>query len=657
MQKDTSLVRFFPRSPGVYLMKDEDGLIIYIGKAKNLHSRVSSYFRGTKDRKTGVLVQRISTVDYIVTNNEYEALLLENNLIKEHQPRYNINLKDGKSYPMIRITAEEYPRVFRTRRIVQDGSQYYGPYTDIHRVDRYLELIERLFPLRKCRGAVKKRPHPCLYYHIGRCSAPCAGKTTREEYQGKIAGIHKLLEGNTAELLHDLESQMLSASAELRFEEAARLRDAMQTVRGLEEEQQVMDSDPDARDYVAFVRKDYSSSFAVFQMRGGKLLSGDVFHSVVFGSESEDLQQFLMQYYDGTRPLPTRLILAHPVDTESFGRYLQGMHAAQGSGAGAGSGLGADAGAGAGSGAGAQISIEIPDSPTGRDGAVLRLALENARSDLEKRIREAGNVPGLEELRDLLELPRTPLVIEGFDISHLDGKHTVASMVVLQNGIPNPAAYRHFRIKSLDGRIDDFGAMREAVARRYTRIMNEKLPRPDLILIDGGIGQVNAAAEILNALGLGEMRVVGLAKRNEEIFLPGNSEPLILPEGSPPLRILQQARDEAHRFATGFNQRARSKDIGLSTLEALPGIGPARARRLLQSFGSIAAVAEAPADAIAHSAGIGDVQAQEILEELRAISVVQSPLELAAENPDQDYGRTGSPRPTVSRNTKSDSKP
>ncbi len=651
MQKDTSLVQFFPRSPGVYLMKDEDGVIIYIGKAKNLYSRVSSYFRGTKDRKTGVLVQRINTVDYIVTNNEYEALLLENNLIKEHQPRYNINLKDGKSYPMIRITAEEYPRVFRTRRIIQDGSQYYGPYTDIHRVDRYLELIERLFPLRKCRGAVKKRPHPCLYYHIGRCSAPCAGKTTHEEYQSKIAGIHKLLEGNTEELLRDLESQMLTASAELRFEEAARLRDAVQTVRGLEEEQQVMDSDPDARDYVAFVRKDYSSSFAVFQMRGGKLLSGDVFHSVVFGSESEDLQQFLVQYYDGTRPLPKRLILAHPVDTESFDRYLQGIHDSN-------------------------VSIEIPDSPSGRDGAVLRLALENARSDLEKRIREAGNVPGLEELRDLLGLPRTPLVIEGFDISHLDGKHTVASMVVLQNGIPNPAAYRHFRIKSLDGRIDDFGAMREAVARRYTRILNERLPRPDLVLIDGGIGQVNAAAEILNALGLGEMKVIGLAKRNEEIFLPGSSTPLILPEGSPPLRVLQQARDEAHRFATGFNQRARSKDIGLSTLEALPGIGPARARRLLQSFGSIAAVAAAPADAVAHSAGIGASQAQETVQALRAMSVVrgqdvdveqldalapnqaaEEAAEQAAETPDTDYGRAGSPPPTVRRKTKSDNKP
>lgn len=652
MQKDTSLVRFFPRSPGVYLMKDEDGVIIYIGKAKNLYSRVSSYFRGTKDRKTGVLVQRINTVDYIVTNNEYEALLLENNLIKEHQPRYNINLKDGKSYPMIRITAEEFPRVFRTRRIVQDGSQYYGPYTDIHRVDRYLELIERLFPLRKCRGAVKKRPHPCLYYHIGRCSAPCAGKTTREEYQAKIDGIHKLLAGNTEELLQDLESQMFTASAELKFEEAARLRDALQTVRGLEEEQQVMDSDPDARDYVAFVRKDYSSSFAVFQMRGGKLLSGDVFHSVVFGSESEDLQQFLVQYYDGTRPLPKRLILAHPVDTESFSRYLQGMQNAQGAGLGSGQGAGAD------------VSIEIPDSPTGRDGAVLRLALENARSDLEKRIREAGNVPGLEELRDLLGLPRTPLVIEGFDISHLEGKHTVASMVVLQNGIPNPAAYRHFRIKSLDGRIDDFGAMREAVARRYTRIINEKLPRPDLILIDGGIGQVNAAAEILDALGLGEMRVVGLAKRNEEIFLPGNSTPLILPEGSPPLRILQQARDEAHRFATGFNQRARSKDIGLSTLEALPGVGPARARRLLQSFGSVAAVAAAPADAVAHSAGVGEGQAHEISQGLRAMVDAQrlkaaagQNAELAAEGPDEDYGRAGSSRPTVSRNTKSDNKP
>lgn len=580
----------FPTSPGVYIMKDASEKVMYVGKAKNLRNRVRSYFNAGKDVKTSLLVRRVAKIDYVVTRNEYEALLLENNLIKKWKPRYNINLKDGKTYPVIRITNEQWPRVFKTRTMVQDGSAYYGPFASVTHLDRYLELIERLYPLRKCRGPIKQREHPCLYWHIGRCAAVCAGKTSREEYARRIEGIRRLLSGETAELKADLETRMRSSAEELEFERAADYRDILRSIEALESEQQVIDFDPDVRDYVGYAIEGDMATFVVFQMRAGKLIGTDMFASRVFGTDEEDLEQFVLQYYGTKGSVPDKLFLPTVPNESRLARYFADEH-------------------------GRAVTISTPESS--RDQSIQRMAAENARQDLEKRVRERGNLPALRELQKVLDLAGPPLRIEGFDIAHLDGKYPVASMVSFANGVPDKSQYRKFHVKHLDGHIDDFEAMREVIARRYTRVVNEKLPRPDLILVDGGKGQVSAATEILDSLGLSDVRVVGLAKRNEEIFTRESPEPVVLPEGSAPLRVLQAVRDEAHRFATTFRSRLQQKSLSLETLQSIPGIGEKRGRRIIQAFGSLDAVAETPPDIIAKTVGIPEEKAKEVVRVIR----------------------------------------
>ncbi len=577
----------FPLNPGVYLMRDEKGTILYVGKAKNLRNRVRSYFSGDKDIKTTILVRKIRNIEFIVTGTEYEALLLENTLIKKHVPRYNINLKDGKSYPVIRITADEYPRIFRTRRIVQDGSSYFGPYPAVQTLDTYLELVEKLFPLRKCKGPLKKRDHPCLYYHIGRCSAPCAGKIDRAGYLEQVEGIKKLLSGETGELVRDLEARMQAAAESLEFERAARLRDSVKAIRELERGQKVVDFDEESRDYVDWAVKDQLCTFIVFQMRGGRLHGRDVFRTVLFDSEEEGLQQFLLQYYQEPDRLPGKIYLGKPVAVEEVESYFRKE-------------------------LGAEVAVLAAEEK--RDRAVVNLVGENAEQDLRKRVHDLGNVPALEDLKAVLKLPRTPFRIEGFDIAQLSGKHPVASMVSFLKGIPDRKEYRRFHVKTLGGAIDDYEAVREVVARRYTRVVNEAKASPDLVLIDGGKGQVHAARGILDAVGLADVPVIGLAKKNEEIFLPGEKDPVILPEGSPALRILQAVRDEAHRFATAFNKKLREKTLDLSLFTAVRGIGKVKSARILKRFGSVDAVRKAQGYEIAEAGGIS----LEVAEELKS---------------------------------------
>ncbi len=617
-------LKALPARPGVYLMKDEAGTVIYVGKAKRLRNRVRSYFSGEKDRKTSILVARVVDIDWIITETEFEALRLENTLIKRHSPRYNINLKDGKSYPVIRITREEFPRVFKTRRVIQDGSEYFGPFPRVASIDRYLDLVYRLYPLRRCRGPVKRREHACLYYHIGRCAAVCAGKTDQTEYSRRISAIRRLLSGDTASVLQEVEQQMEAAAAELQFERAAELRDLSSAVRDLSHEPTVVDYEQDSRDYIAWANHEHLTSFVVFQMRDGKLLGSDVFRAQVFGTADEDLEQFILQYYStasweahpalaeledqgadedaavaedipgaprvrGDRWNPQDLALnignvpPARIVAEDFGATdeLQRFFREQ---------LESD------------VIIEAPESS--HDRSILALARENARQDLERRIRETGNYPALEELRDALQLPSVPVRIEGFDISQLGGKHPVASLVSFHNGIPDKANYRRFNLKTLGGEIDDYAAMREAVARRYTRVVNEKKQIPDLVMVDGGKGQVSAAKTVLKALGLDSVPVVGLAKEEELLFLPDRDEPVSLPEGSPPLRVLQFVRDETHRFATGANKAARSRTLRTSILEQVPGIGPARAKQILTSMGSLDAIRDSDPQSLAARARI-----------------------------------------------------
>lgn len=588
-----STIQEFPTKPGVYLMKDPDDTVLYVGKAKNLRARVRSYFARDLPIKTRILMSRVDHIDYLITGNEFEALLLENNLIKNHSPRYNINLKDGKSYPVIRITADEYPRVFRTRRIINDGSSYFGPFPNVSSLQAYLDLIDRLYPLRRCRTPeIKPRARPCLYWHIGRCAAVCAGKTSHAEYMARIDRIRALLSGRTDDLKRELAARMQEASARLEFEAAAELRDSLQAITEIEEEQRIVDFDPEVRDYIGYAARDELSTFVVFQMRAGTLIGSNVFHAELPGEEEENLLEFIVRFYGTTSKPPRELYVSASIgDLSVMERYFAEE---------------------------LDASVRIRTPETTRDASVLRLCTENARQELEKRMRERGDLPALEELARVLALSGPPLRIEGFDIAHVGGKNTVASLVSFANGVPDKSQYKRYRIRTLkDGHVDDFAAMREVIARRYTRVKNERLPRPDLILIDGGKGQVSAAAEILTALDL-PIPVVGLAKRNEELFLPDRPDAVRLPEAAPPLRVLQHVRDEAHRFATTYRAGLQKKEVVTPMLQRVPGIGPKKAARIMRAFPQIESLLETPVDIIAKSAGVSTEQVHQIREFIRA---------------------------------------
>jgi excinuclease ABC subunit C len=583
-------------------MRSSEDEVIYVGKAKVLRNRLTSYFSGRKDIKTRHLVSRIESIEWILAASEYEALLLENTLIKKHAPRYNINLKDGKSYPSVRVTNEDFPRIFRTRRIINDGSLYFGPFPSAETVDIYLDLVKKIFPLRRC-AVMRKRENPCMYYHIGRCSGPCAGKITKEAYAEQVEEIKKLLSGETDELLADLRGKMAQAAAGLRFEEAAHLRDAAGAIELFAGRSSAVDFDPEARDYVAWAADGDLVCYIVFRMRDGKLSGRDLLRGKLYATEGEALQGFLMSYYGSERlPPPKVFVMSFPAAPEESAGAATGLE------------LVAEYFERE---LGAKTDFLLPGDR--RHEAAMNLAAQNAAEDLAKRRREIGDIPALEELRKELGLSSLPTRIEGFDIAQLSGKHTVASLISFKNGVPDKKNYRYFKIRSLGGAIDDFGAVREAVARRYTRLVNEGLDLPDLVLIDGGAGQVSAAKEILEALGV-DSELAGLAKQNEEIYLPGRSDPVVLPKDSPALRVLVAVRDETHRFATGLNQKLRASDLKFGTLEDIEGVGSARARKLMREFGSLEMVAAASVEGLAKVGGMGKELAQRVKERLAELN-------------------------------------
>jgi excinuclease ABC subunit C len=587
--KETALQ--FPPQPGVYMMKNRLGKIMYIGKAKNLRKRVASYFTGKKPVKTRFLVEKVDSVEHIVTKNEYEALLLENNLIKQWSPHYNINLKDGKTYPMIRITNEDFPRVFRTRRIVDDGSLYYGPYTDLPSIDLYLELISKLFHIRKCRGRLKPRQNPCLYYHIHRCSAPCCGKISREEYAVIVEEVKKLLSGKTADFKTDLEERMTMAAEALDFESAAVYRDSLQAVETATQKQEVVDMIETDRDYIAMAAKDTVCTFGVFQMRGGRLTGQELFRTSIYESEDEAFTHFLLQYYTPDMTPPKEIYLSHETEREEIEHYFRRE-------------------------LGVRAAIKVP--VRGRHRSLMNMAEENVRIDVLRRIENMEGSPALQELKEVLNLPQIPRRIEGFDIAQLAGTSPVASMVSFFDGKPDKSGYRKYHIRSLGGNIDDFKAIREVAARRYSRVMNESLEPPDLVVIDGGKGQVNSAVSVLRSLGLPDVPVVGLAKRIEEI-VPEKGSPFTLPDTSPALRLLQFIRDEAHRFATTFQKEMRKKNVSSPVLTALPGIGEKRAHKLMTSFRSISEIADAGPAEVVRRTGLPEPLAGEVVEYSRKL--------------------------------------
>jgi len=569
--------REYPDKPGVYIMRDAESTIVYVGKARSLRNRVRSYFAGEKDIKTRFLLAAMKSIEVIITNTEYEALILENNLIKQWKPQYNINLKDGKTYPVIRLTAEEFPRVYRTRRMIFDGSEYFGPFPKPHQIDLYLRLIERHFPLCKYRGSQRKRAYPCLNYHMGRCSGACCGKITREEYLKIVEGVRKLLTGRTEELVRDLKEKMKVASETLEFERAAKLRDQILAIEEISVEQRVMEFTEADRDYIALAPCAESLVIVVLQVREGMLLGKEVFHVAEYAPDEEALSHFIARYYAERKAIPDAVYVGQTVDAENLSLYLKDLSSRR-------------------------IAVKIPQR--GKHTQLLAMAEENAREEAAKAARGAEMTVALEGLKLDLGLPVLPRSIEGFDIAHLEGTDTIASMVHFTDGRPDRKQYRAFSIRSLDGKIDDFASLREAVGRRYTRVLNEELDLPDLILIDGGKGQLSAARGILTGLGLEAVPVIGLAKKEEEIYLIDRDEPLKLDEASPSLRILEAVRNESHRFATKLNKKRRVKRMAMTLLEGVPGVGQARGRRLMEVFGSLEAIMGSTAEEIQKRAGL-----------------------------------------------------
>ena len=591
-----------PQAPGVYLFKDPSGSVLYVGKAKKLRARVSSYFnRGPRDSRMLMLAARTASIETVLTGSESEAFLLENSLIKRFAPRYNINLKDGKSYPVIRLTAEEFPRVYRTRTIVFDGSEYFGPFAKANQIDVYLDLIDRLFPLRKRGEVFRRRPAPCLNHYINRCAAPCVGAIDAGEYAERVSAVRTLVSGRAEDLTRDLSLRMKQAAAEQRFERAAAIRDQLQAIRDVTEQQHVAGVDADARDYIGHFAGGDWHRFLVLQFRGGNLVGRERFHVQDPGPQSGEAAaraRFVLGYYAGrsTALAGLTVYIRTVEEPEALTAALRTM-------------LPSDTGRRR-----AAPRVHVPRR--GKHAQVLRLADANARQDAERANPGVDRERGVEELGRALDLPAAPRRIEGFDISHLGGRDTVASLVVFEAGQPAKGEYRHFRIRSLGGRVDDFEAMREVVARRYARVLNDRLPRPDLVLVDGGAGQVSAAKGILDGLGLTDLPLAGLAKRQEQIYLPGNGTPLALPDGSAALRLLQAVRDESHRFATTYHKRLRTRRVARSALEEVQGIGPARSKRLLQRFASVAGVARATPGQISRCAGVSEETATALLAHL-----------------------------------------
>ena len=618
-----------PSSSGVYLWRNQEETVIYVGKAKNLKNRLSSYFSGNRAIKTELLVSNAASIEYITTSNEYEAFLLENNLIKKYTPRYNIQLKDGKSYPVLKITKEEFPRFYKTRQVHRnDGAAYFGPYPDASALDTFIDTLYKVYPVRHCR-TFKKREAPCMYYHIGQCKAPCCNKIDKETYNIYIEEIKSLLEGKGEETTAKITDQMKAAAASLNFEKAARLRDGLRALTIMQNQNIVEDFASEDRDYIAHWREGELVSFTVLKIRDGKLLGRDNYRVESMNEDNELLEEFARAYYSEETSLPPKIFVDENDDTEFLERFLStDLHRfsqIKDSEGGVAPYLPQE------SDAGSLILEKITAASSRRDIAALNMARENAKEDIIRRLRERGDMPALNELKDLLGLPRLPERIEGFDIAHIGGKFPVASLISFWKGNPDKKNYRYFRLKTTNGVIDDFASMREAATRRYSRLSNEKAELPDLILIDGGIGQVNAVDGILKMLGL-EIPIAGLAKRDEEIWRPHASQPICLPRRSDALRLLQRVRDETHRFATSRNQTLRTKENTVSVFASLPHVGEKREKILIKEFITLEKLAASQEAKIAQSLNVRSDIATEILLAARAALEKRNETKKAKEN-------------------------
>jgi len=578
-----------PDKPGVYLMKDANDRVIYVGKAKVLKHRVRSYFQSSVSHtsKTRRLVLEIADLEWIVTGSELEALILESELIKRYRPRFNIRLKDDKRYPYIKITLQEdYPRIFVVRRMQRDGARYYGPFASAQSVYQSLELLRRLFPYRTCNRDISGEDlRPCFYYHIKRCSGPCIGAISKAEYRATIDRACLFLEGKQEETLVELERRMREEADALKFERAAELRDQIDAVTRVIERQRIVSSHLNDHDFIAMARDDGQACVQVFFVRGGKLIGREYFMLTGANDETESdvMSSFVKQFYQEGVYVPPDIVVQ--TDLDELAVIQEWLNQKRGT----------------------KVTVQVPRKGPLSD--VMHMATENAAETLGKVRREweadrSKHVEALSELKELLELPQAPTRIECYDISNTQGTNATGSMVVFVHGAPSKKDYRRFRIKSVIG-ANDVASMAEVVGRRFKRAQDDGAKRsvdgkenpwarmPDLLIVDGGKGQLNAVREVMKELGVGHISTVGLAKQEEVIFVPGRQAPIVPPRNTEGLYLLQRIRDEAHRFAITYHRQLRQKAGTRSALDDVPGIGPKRRAALLKVFGSVAAIRQA----------------------------------------------------------------
>ncbi|SEH21188.1 excinuclease ABC subunit UvrC [Selenomonas sp. KH1T6] len=587
-------LKLLPDSPGVYLMKNEQGRIIYVGKAVVLKNRVRQYFQSNKNHspKVRAMVSHIADFETIMTGTEVEALILECNLIKKHRPHYNISLKDDKSYPYVKVTVqEEFPRVFITRRLTRDGSRYFGPYTNAMAVKDSLKLLRRLFPLRTCKHL---QDRPCLEFHIKRCLAPCVGKVSEEDYQVMIKAVLLFLEGRTDEVEKELTFRMEKAAEDYNFELAARVRDQLLAVQKVAEKQNIITGAGD-QDAIGLARSEMGVCVEIFFIRSGKMIGRE--HFLLGGSEEEKdediLLAFMQQYYHRAAFVPREILLPLEIPAEEQLLLEEWLTEKKGK---------------------AQVHLIRPQRGTKRD--IVSMAASNAEKYLQDeaaKLKQANEqtMGAVRELGQYLGLSKLPNRMECFDISHIQGSETVASMVVFEGGLPKKEDYRRFKIQSTEGKPDDFLSMREVTTRRYVGLPEEELP--DLIVIDGGKGQLSSALEIIRQqAGHLQVPVVGLAKQFELVFREGESEPVVLPRHSQALYLIQRIRDEAHRFAITYHRKLRGKRNMVSVLDHIVGIGPKRRQALWAHFGSLAKIKAAGVEELASAPGMNRPAAEAV---------------------------------------------
>ena len=630
-------LRALPALPGVYLMRAADSEVLYVGKAANLRNRVSGYFFGSpagQPPKIRQLVRRVADFEFIVTESEQEALILESNLIKERQPQYNARLKDDKSYPFIKIDSnEDFPLVYLTRRVKDDGARYFGPFASAYSVRKTLAVLKKLFPYRSCTKTITgKDDRACLDYFIHRCAAPCVGAVDKEGYHEIIEQVAMFLEGRVDQVVRGIRARMESAAEGLEFERAAALRDQMAAIEKMHEGQKVLHLSNENADVIALAQKGRDGWAEVFFIRQGKLVGRENFLMSCDADDepSELTAAFVKQFYTANPYVPRRVLLQHlPDDLDAIRAWLRSKR---------------------------QGAVDLRVPKRGEKRKLVEMVAQNAAQGLEqltiRRIHEStNNARALEELQEALSLPAPPNRIECYDISNIQGTNAVGSMVVFENGRPNTSLYRRFKIKTVAG-VDDYSMMRETLSRRFKRLSESRRREmdggaadegegeggengraagagrrskgssaswgapPDLVIIDGGKGHLGAALQVFLELGINDIPLSSVAKQNEEIFVPYEKDPIILPKNSQGLFLVQRARDEAHRFAITFHRERRSKKSVKSTLDLVPGIGPKRKRMLIRRFGSVAGIREASLEDVAAVPGMTVTAARAVKDHL-----------------------------------------